>query len=96
MSICIDVFQGMRVLLDISPYWPQDDDGEPRSINSVYEEIKGTPYEVGRNTLRLALNGILDRGHYSNVVKLARLCSKWIGEPVTPNDLLRVEEDDEK
>jgi hypothetical protein len=96
LSSCIDVVQGMRAFLDISPYWPQDDDGEPQSINSVYEEIKGTPYEVGRNTLRLALNGLLDRGHYVNQVKLARLCSKWIGEPVTPNDLLRVEEDDEK
>ena len=83
----------MRVLLDISMYWPQGDDGEPRSINSIYEEIRGTPLEVGRNTLRLALDGSLDRGYYSNLIKLARLCSKWIGEPVNPADILRIEDD---
>ncbi len=86
---------GMRVRLDISAYWPQDDEGEPRSINSIYEEIKGTPYEVGRNTLRLALDGNLDRGYYSNLIKLARLCSRWLGEPVSPNELLRVEDDEQ-
>ena len=83
---------GMRVLLDLSAYWPQDDDGEPRSVNSIYEEIRGTSLEVGRNTLRLALDGSLDRGYYSNLIKLARLCSQWSGETVSPNDLLRVEE----
>lgn len=92
MSACLEL-STMRVLLDISAYWPQDDHGEPRSVNSVYEEIRDTPYEVGRNTLRLALDGSLDRGYYSNLIKLARLCSKWIGEPVSPVDLLHVEDD---
>ncbi len=95
MSVCVDL-SNMRVLLDISAYWPLDDRGEPKSVNSIYEEIKGSPLEVGRNTLRLALDGNLDRGYYSNLIKLARLCSQWIGEPVTPNDLLRIEDDEEK
>lgn len=82
----------MRVVLDISPYWPVDDNGEARSVNSIFEEIKGTPNEIGRSTLRLALDGNLDRGYYSNLVKLARLCSTWIGETVSPNDLLKIEE----
>ncbi len=91
LSVYIDCLS-MRVFLDISAYWPVDDHGEPRSVNSIFEEIKGTPFEVGRNTLRLALNGNLDRGYYSNLVKLARLCSTWIGEKVSPNDLLKIEE----
>ncbi|MGB3207892.1 MAG: hypothetical protein WBB28_23150 [Crinalium sp.] len=91
VGICMEL-EGMRVYLDISRYWMKDEDGEPRSVNSIYEEIKGTPDEVGRNTLRLALEGTLDRGHFSNLVKLARLCSQWTGETVSPADLLKIEE----
>lgn len=86
--------QGVRVQLDISPYWQTNDNGEPRSVNSVYEEIRGTPDEVGRNTLRLALDGVLDRGYFANLVKLARLCSKWSGQKVTPNNLLKIQDED--
>ena len=84
--------QGVRVYLDISRYWLRDEDGEPRTVNSVYEEIKGTVNEVGRNTLRLALDGRLDRGYYSHAVKLARLCSEWSGKKVTVDELLREED----
>lgn len=82
----------VNYFVDISSYWLRDGEGEPKSVNSIFEEIKDTPDEVGRNTLRLALDGTLDRGHFSNLVKLARLCSKWSGKEVTPNDLLRIEE----
>lgn len=89
-SICTES-PDVQVYLDISPYWPKDFEGKPRSVNSVYEEIKGTVDEVGRNTLRLALDGKLDRGYFSNQVKLARLCSKWSQKKVTVLDLLRIE-----
>lgn len=92
LSVCMEL-EGMRVFLDISRYWLKDGDGNPKSVNSVYEEIRGTPDEVGRNTLRLALEGTLDRGHFSNLIKLARLCSRWAGKTVTASDLLRVEDD---
>jgi hypothetical protein len=90
--VCLELEAGLRVYVDISHYWPKDADGEPKSVNSIYEEIKETPEEVGRNTLRLALDGKLDRGYFSNQVKLARLCSRWSGQSVTTNDLLRIEE----
>jgi len=83
----------VRVYLDISPYWPQDENGELRSVNSVYEEIKGTSEEVGRNTLRIALDGRLDRGYFTNQVKLARLASRRSGKKVEVSDLLKVAED---
>ncbi|MHC5897206.1 hypothetical protein [Nostoc sp.] len=86
--------QEVRVYVDISGYWLTDDDGKPKSVNSVYEEIKGSPDEVGRNTLRLALDGNLDRGYFSNLVKLARLCSKWSGKKVALSDLLKIEDED--
>ena len=65
----------VKVFLDISAFWPKDDLGDPRTVNSVYEEVRGTENEVGRNTLRLALDGRLDRGHFVNAVKLARLAT---------------------
>jgi len=80
----------VRVCLDISPYWPKDASGEPRTVNSIYEEIKGTSEEVGRNTLRLALDGNLDRGHFVNQVKLARLASRWAGKEIAISDLLKI------
>ena len=91
-SVCME--SGVRVYFDISSYWPKNSDGEPKSVNSVYEEIRGTSDEVGRNTLRLALDGKLDRGYFSNQVKLARLASKWSQKKVTVLDLFRVEEGD--
>lgn len=84
--------EGLRVYVNISNYWLKDESGEPRTVNSVFEEIKGTPDEVGRNTLRLALDGTLDRGYFSHLVKLARLCSKWSGKKITAVDILKTEE----
>ncbi len=94
MSVCLEI-QDMRVRFDISAYWPNDEHGEPRTVNSVFEEIKGTSDEVGRNTLRLALNGDLDRGLFLNQVKLARLCSKWSGKTVNIDELLKIESSEE-
>jgi hypothetical protein len=81
----------VKVSLDISQYWPKDDKGRHKSVNSVYGEIRGTSDEVGRNTLRLALEGRLDRGYFANQIKLAKLCSLWSGESITVDDLLKIE-----
>lgn len=58
----------------------------------LYEEVRGTENEVGRNTLRLALDGRLDRGHFANAVKLARLAASWSKKEVSIMDLLVIEE----
>ncbi|WP_144405766.1 hypothetical protein [Aliterella atlantica] len=83
----------MNVYVDISEYWLKNIDGSPKSVNSVHEEIKGTEYEVGRYTLRLALEGRLDRGHFKNLYVLAQLASKWAGKEVSVGDLLKFQED---
>jgi hypothetical protein len=83
----------MRATIDISAYWPTDAGGEPVSVNSIYESLRGTENELGRNTLRLALDGRLDRGHYGNLVKLARLVSGWAGRVVTADELMTEEGD---
>lgn len=84
----------VKVYLDISEYWPKDKLGQPASINSVYMGTVGNPNEVGRNTLKLALEGRLDRGHFSNQVKLARLASNWAGKKLSILDLLKIEDDE--
>ena len=85
--------QSVNVYVDISEYWLKNLDGSPRSVNSIYEEIRGTEYEVGRNTLRLALEGRLDRGHFKNLFVLAQLASKWSSQKVSVEDLLKSQED---
>jgi len=77
-----------RVYLDISDYWPKDDGGL-RSVNSVYTNLLGTEYEIGRHTLRLALDGRLDRGHFEHVVRLKRLASLWAGKEIALEELLK-------
>ncbi len=86
--------QSVNVFVDISEYWPKTSDGKPRSVNSVYEDIRDTDNEIGRNTLRLALEGRLDRGHFKNLAVLARLASKWSGEKVSVGDLLQESQED--
>ena len=64
MYVFLRMPDAVKAYIDISAYWPKDDDGEPVSVNSVYQELLKTPNEIGRNTLRLALTGQLDRGHF--------------------------------
>ncbi len=85
--------QSVNVFVDISEYWPKTSDGKPRSVNSVYEDIRDTDYEVGRNTLKLALEGRLDRGFFKNLFVLAKLASRWSGKEVGVADLLKLHED---
>ncbi len=88
----LDLF--VKAYVDLSDYWPKDQEGKPKTVNSVYESLLNTPNKINRNTLKLALDGKLDRGYFSNQVKLARAASAWAGREVTPNDLLKIEEDD--
>lgn len=88
----LDLF--VKAYVDLSDYWPKDPEGKFKTVNSVYESLLNTPNKISRNTLKLALEGKLDRGYFSNQVKLARAASVWAGREVTPNDLLKIEEDD--
>ena len=82
----------MKAYVSISKWYPKTEVGGFASINSVYQKIEGTPNEVGRHTLRTALDGKLDRVHTDNLVKLARLCSEWSGNRVTIDDLMIIDD----
>jgi len=93
MLCSVVVEQSVNVYVDISEYWQKNIDGSLKSVNSIYEEIRGTEYEVGRHTLRQALEGRLDRGHFKSLYALAQLASKWSGKEVTVGELLKFEEE---
>jgi len=82
----------IKAAISIAKWFPKNQFGELMSINSVYQRIAGTANEVGQYTLKLALEGRLDRCLIENQVKLARLCSQWSGETVTTNELIVVDE----
>ena len=92
--MCVELLNtDMRASFSIAKWFPKNDFGDYLSINSVYTKIEGTENEVGRHTLRTALNGQLDRIHADNLVKLSRLCSLWSGTKVSIDDLLVIEND---
>lgn len=81
-----------RTYVDISQWWLKDDNGEPLSVYAVHKTIEGTHNEVSRHTLTRAKNGLLEKGDFSNLKALARLCSVWSGKKITVDNLIIEEE----
>jgi len=55
----------------------------------VWELIgEGTENEVSRHTLTRAKNALLEKGDFSSLKALARLCSIWSGKKITVDDLI--------
>lgn len=79
---------GNRTYVDISRWWLKDNDGKPLSVYAVHKSIEGTPNEVSRHTLTRARDGLLEKGDFSNLKALARLCSAWSGKELTVDDLI--------
>ena len=77
-----------RTYVDISRWWLKDDNGEPLSVYAVHKTIEGTTNEVSRHTLTRARDGLLEKGDFSNLKALARLCSIWSGKEITVNELI--------
>ena len=84
----IVIHMGNRTYVDISQWWLKDEQGEPLSVYAVHKMIEGTPDEVSRHTLTRARDGLLEKGDFSNLKSLARLCSQWSGQHLTVDDLI--------
>lgn len=82
----------MEAVIDISKWWPKDNDGKPESVYSVHRRFEGTPIEVTRHTLTTARDGRLAKADIVNQVKLARICSALSGQVVTIEDIVKVTE----
>lgn len=77
-----------RTYVDISRWWLKDNNGEPLSVYAVHKTIEGTANEVSRHTLTRARDGLLEKGDFSNLKALARLCSIWSGKEITVDELI--------
>ena len=81
--------------IDISKWWLKDENGHPRSVNSVYTEIRDKYKDciVTRQTLTNAKNGELEKYDVRTQLKLTKLCQLWSGENVTFGDLVFIKTD---
>ena len=77
-----------RTYVDISKWWPRNEKDEPLSVYAVHQQIVGTENEVSRYTLTRAKEGVLEKGDFSNLKALGRLCSLWSGKNITLDDLV--------
>lgn len=82
----------VKAFIDIGKFWAKDAEGEPRTPNSIAEELKGTELQLTRYTLTAARDGRLEKVDLINQVKLARLCSKWVGRQVSIDEIVRIED----
>jgi DNA-binding Xre family transcriptional regulator len=87
LALNVDAF------VDISRWWPKDDDGEPLSVYEVHRGFEGTSNQLTRHTLTVARDGKLAKADIINIVKLARICTQLSGQSVTVNDIIRVQDD---
>lgn len=80
----------MEASIDISRWWPRDENGKPLSVYEVHRRFDGTVNQVTRHTLTVARDGKLAKADIDNLVKLTRICSELSGENVTVNDIVKV------
>lgn len=83
------VLQMERTYVDISQWWPTDSQGDRMSVNAVFERNKGTECQISRHTLTRARDGKLEKGGFTNLMILAKLCSRWSKKDITVNDLFK-------
>lgn len=90
LAYCMDAW------VDISRWWPKDEEGRDRSVNWVYTHITDEEIKVTRHTLTRAREAQLFKADIDNLVKLARLCSGWSGQKVTLDDIVRTDEEGDR
>ena len=83
-----------RTYVDISQWWPKDDEGKPLSVYAVHKTIEGTENEVSRHTLTRARDGLLEKADIANLTALSRLCSVWSGKQVKVDNLIKQDDND--
>lgn len=78
----------VKRVICVSDYWPQDEVGRPRTINSVITELNNTEFKLTRHTLEKALEGTLTGADVDTIDKLIALCNQWSGrEDLTYDDI---------
>lgn len=91
MSVCL----GVEAFVDISRWWPKNEDGLPLSVYRVHKLFEGSADQITRHTLTIARDGKLAKADIDNLVKLARICSQLSGDEVTVNDIIHIDNDND-
>jgi len=84
----------VKVVVDISPYWPKN-----LSVNAVYEDLLRQDRKIDRRTLVAAKEGRLTKCDFSTLVRLREFASQQAGRKLSTDDLFHVidiEEDDDE
>lgn len=82
--------QKEKAYIDISKWWPVDEDGMPATVNSVAKQIEGTKLELNRHTLTRAKEGGLATVDVINLMRLTQLCTYWAGKTVKAEDIVKL------
>lgn len=78
-----------KEVIDISEYWPVDETGRPRTVNSVWTSSELNPHGIGRYTLQNALEGDLTKAGIDTIRLLIETCSMWSGKTLGYEDLVK-------
>ena len=88
------VIEMPKRVIDISQYWPTDKNGDPFTVNKVWNDNEVlNPEKIGRYTLQKAREGVLGGGEIDTLYDLVAACSRWSGKPLDLKDLIKEVED---
>lgn len=86
------VIEMPKRVIDISQYWPKDDNGAEYTVNKVWTSDKAdglNPEKIGRYTLQKAKAGELGGGEIDTIDALVRACSRWSGKKLGFEDIVK-------
>ncbi len=85
----------MEAFVDISRWWPTNEQGKALSVYEVHRQLEGGPNQVTRHTLTIARDGRMYKADLINLVKLARICSDLSGAEVKIDDFVVVQQEED-
>ncbi len=80
----------VKVVVDISPYWPKN-----LSINAVYEDLLRQDKKIDRRTLVAAKEGRLTKCDFSTLIRLREFASQQAGRELLIDDLFQIIQEDD-
>lgn len=81
----------MDARVDISQFWPTNEDGKPASVTSVWDNW-ARDIGINRQTLTAARGGSLATIKVANLLKLSKLCSALCDRKVALEEIITVDE----
>ena len=83
------VIEMPKRVIDISEYWPKDENGAEYTVNKVWTDSGLNPEKIGRYTLQKAKAGELGGGEIGTLYDLVAACSRWSNRVLELKDLIK-------